>query len=75
MPGFPGGSLDTTSLLLGLLFGSVGVGYWMYGRKQKRPVVLWTGVVLMVYPYFVASVAMLVAVGVVLALLPFFWRD
>ena len=28
--------MDTSSLLWGLLFGSIGLGFFVYGRRQKR---------------------------------------
>src|SRR5205807_726702 len=47
--------LDTSSLLWGLLFGSIGLGFFVYGRRQKRVVPLACGVALMVFPYFVSN--------------------
>ncbi len=37
-------------LLWGLLFGSIGLAFAIYGRKQRAPVPLLCGVGLMVYP-------------------------
>ena len=66
--------MDTSSLLLGVIFSAIGAGFFMYGRKQSRPVPLVCGLVLMVYPYFISNDALLVAVGVVLLAVPYFWR-
>jgi hypothetical protein len=67
--------MDTESALLwGVLFSSIGLGFFMYGKKQGQPVPLVCGLVLMVYPYFVPNVLMLVIVGVVLVALPYFVR-
>lgn len=57
-----------------LLFGSVGLGYFIYGKRQKAPVPLACGLALMVFPYFVASTWGLLLVGVVLLATPYFWR-
>ena len=66
--------MDTSSLLLGLVFSAIGAGFFMYGRKQTRPVPLLCGLALMVYPYFISNNALLVAIGVVLMAIPYFVR-
>jgi hypothetical protein len=67
--------MDSTAVLLwGLLFGSIGFGYFLYGKKQKAVVPLITGIVLCVVPYFIANVYVLVMVGVILMAIPFFVR-
>lgn len=62
--------MNTTILLLGVIFSSIGLGYFMYGKKQKNVVVLVCGLILMVYPYFIENVFLLVILGMVLILLP-----
>jgi len=66
--------MSTSSLLWGLLFGSVGLGFFVYGRKQKVVVPLVCGLVLMVFPYFIANTILLVAIGATLIALPYFVR-
>jgi hypothetical protein len=58
-----------------LLYGSIGLGFFIYGRKQRAPVPLLCGVALMVFPYFVSNVLLLVAIGAVLIAIPYFLRD
>lgn len=58
----------------GLLFGSIGLGFFVYGRKQSSTVPLVTGLILMVFPYFVSNTFLLVAIGVVLVAAPYFVR-
>jgi hypothetical protein len=65
-------TLDTGSLLWGLLFSSVGLGFFLYGKKQKAVVPLVCGLVLMVLPYFVSNVMLLVTAGVALSVVPYF---
>jgi hypothetical protein len=65
---------STPVLLWGLLFGSIGFGFFIYGKKQKAVVPLITGIVLCVLPYFIANVYALVVVGVVFMAIPFFVR-
>ncbi|MEB4593096.1 hypothetical protein VSS37_19100 [Candidatus Thiothrix sp. Deng01] len=66
--------MNTATLLWGLLFSSIGLGYFMYGRKQHSPLPLLCGLGLMAYPYFVSSNLLMVIIGGVLAALPYFIR-
>jgi predicted membrane protein len=61
-------------LLWGLLFSSIGLGFFIYGRRQRVVVPLVCGLALMVFPYFVANVALLVGIGIVLITIPYFLR-
>ena len=61
-------------LFWGLLFGSVGLGFFVYGKKQKAVVPMVCGLVLMIFPYFIANTILLVAIGVALIALPYFMR-
>ncbi len=65
---------DTSTLIWGLIFGSIGYGYFSYGRKQSAFVPLFIGLGLMVLPYFVPNSYILVAVGTGLMVLPYFVR-
>jgi hypothetical protein len=58
----------------GMLFGAIGFGFFLYGRKQKSVVPLITGIALSVVPYFIANVYVLVIVGVILVAIPYFVR-
>ena len=58
-------------ILVGLLTGSVGVGYFMYGKKRARPVPMLAGAALCLYPYVVGNLFWLLAIGAVLLALPF----
>jgi hypothetical protein len=57
-----------------LFFGSIGLGFFIYGRKQRAVVPLLCGLALMVFPYFVSNVMLLVGIGVVLVAIPYFLR-
>jgi len=63
---------DTAMLLWSLVFGSVGLGFFIYGRKQRAVVPLAVGIALFVAPYVIPNVYLLVLVGVVLVALPYF---
>jgi hypothetical protein len=57
-----------------LLFGSIGLGFFIYGKKQKAVVPLVCGLALMVFPYFVSNVILLVGIGILLLAVPYFLR-
>jgi hypothetical protein len=57
-----------------MLFGAVGFGYFMYGRKQSRTVPLLCGIGLFVMPWIISSLFPLLAAGAVLMALPYFFR-
>ena len=61
-------------LLWGLLFGSIGLGFFLYGKKQRAVVPLVCGLALMVFPYFVSNTVLLVAIGALLIAVPYFVR-
>ncbi|MDH3326390.1 MAG: hypothetical protein OEM38_06710 [Gammaproteobacteria bacterium] len=63
---------DLSVLIWGVFFGIVGYGYYSYGRKQKATVPLFTGISLFIFPYFISNVYILVTVGVVLMVIPYF---
>lgn len=54
-----------------MIFSTLGVGFFMYGKRAQRPVHLVCGAVLVIYPWFVTNVAALVSIGVVLLAAPF----
>ena len=64
----------TAVLLWGLLFGSIGLGYFIYGRKQSAPVPLVCGLALMMFPYFLSNVPVMVGIGIALIAIPYFLR-
>lgn len=67
--------MNTALIFWGLLFGSIGLGMLVYGRKQRAPVPLVCGVVLMVLPYVIGDPSLLLAVGIALVVIPYFVRQ
>ncbi|MFL6203574.1 MAG: hypothetical protein ACJ76J_30775 [Thermoanaerobaculia bacterium] len=57
-----------------MIFGSIGLGFFVYGKKQQAIVPLLCGLALMIFPYFVSNVIVLVVVGVALMAIPYFVR-
>ena len=62
-------NFDGNSLLAGFAVSSVGLGFFMYGKKQARAPQILFGVICMVYPYFVASPGWMFAILVALSAL------
>ena len=63
---------NSAPLLWGLLFGSIGFGYFLYGKKQRRTLPFSCGLLLMATPYFIANTTLLVAICSALSILPYF---
>lgn len=61
-------------IIWGVIFGSIGLGYFIYGKKQQVAMPMICGLGLMLYPYFVSNTILLVLLGVVLSALPYFFR-
>ena len=66
--------MDSASLVWGVVFGAVGFAYFIYGKKQAMFVLLFCGIGLMVFPYFVSNTVLLLMVGLVLSVLPYLLR-
>jgi len=66
--------MNASTLVWGLLFSSIGFAFCLYGRKQRAVVPLVCGIALMIYPYFIPNLIALIAIGVVLAAIPYFLR-
>jgi len=54
------------SLFASLVIGGIGFVLFVYGKKQQRMPQLITGLVLMVYPYFVSGLLAMVAIAALL---------
>jgi hypothetical protein len=59
-----------TTLVFSILFGSIGMGYFVYGKKQQAALPLIAGIGLCLFPYFVSNVNIMVLVGIVLIVMP-----
>jgi hypothetical protein len=66
--------MDTTQLFFSVFLSAIGLGYFIYGRRQTRFVFLFCGLGLMLFPYFVASWILFLGMGLVLLILPFLIR-
>ena len=58
------------SLVVSILAGAIGAGYFLYGKRQTKFVPMLAGVLLCIYPYFVDSLPWLLGIGIVLVAAP-----
>lgn len=63
------------NLIGGLLFGTIGLIAFIYGKRQSRFKTLGIGIALMAYPYFISDTAGVYLVGVVLVAALFIFHD
>lgn len=63
---------DTATIMWGLVFGSIGVGYFIYGKKQHQGIALFSGIALCTLPYIVSNVLLMIIIGIALIILPFY---
>jgi hypothetical protein len=59
-------------LLLGVLFSSIGLGFFVYGKKQKAVLPFVSGIGLMALPYFISNIYILILICAILMALPYF---
>jgi hypothetical protein len=67
--------MDSTSLMLSLVLGCVGMGFLMYGKNAGQLVPMGAGVGLMICPYFITNLIALLLVCAGLAIAPFVVRE
>ena len=65
-------SIDPGLLFLSLVTSGAGLVLFVYGKKQGRWPQLLAGIVLMVYPYFVDTLAL--SVGIAAVIVATMWR-
>jgi len=61
-------------LIWGMIFGSIGLGFFIYGKKQGAVIPLLVGIALFFFPYFISDVYLLVLAGTALVVTPYFVR-
>ena len=64
----------TAGLFLMIFCGSLGFGYFVYGKKQAKFVAMIAGVLLCVFPYVVSNLYAQLAIGAGLLAAPFLFR-
>jgi len=59
------------SFVIGIFAGAIGMGYFIYGKRQAKFAPMIAGVLLCIYPYFTESLLWLCVVGALLLVAPF----
>lgn len=65
-------NFDPAMLILSLVPSGIGLFLFMYGKKRERLLYIASGLVLMVYPYFVTTVLQMLLGGAVIGAV-FWW--
>lgn len=64
--------LDSNTLIASLVWGSIGAGFVVYGKKQSEPVTLFGGLALVGVSYFAGTALMMSLISVTL-IAAIFW--
>jgi hypothetical protein len=62
--------MNTALLLWAIVFSSIGVGYFIYGKKRDDLAIRYTGLALTLFSYFINNAILLVLVGLILMAVP-----
>ncbi|MCK4440585.1 MAG: hypothetical protein KAU90_01175 [Sulfurovaceae bacterium] len=62
---------DSSIFIWGIILGAIGMGYFTYGKQQKKIIPLISGVGLFVLPYFLNNLTILLIGAFILMALPF----
>ncbi|MEI6377427.1 MAG: hypothetical protein WCO97_09565 [bacterium] len=68
-------SFTAANLFAQILFGAIGLGAFVYGKKQSSFKTMLLAVAIMGFPYVVSETWLLYTIGGVLTSLLFLWRD
>ena len=63
------------NFIAGLIFGSIGFVAFIYGKRMNQWRMMFAGLGLMIYPYFIANTVLLFVVGTVGSAALFFLRE
>lgn len=66
---------SAASVFAGLLFGAIGMGAMIYGKKRSNIKAVLIGIGLSVYPFFIEETILMYGIGFALCVLLYFCRD
>lgn len=64
-------NLDMGSLIFSVIFGALGTGYFIYGKRQGKAMPMLVGIALSIFPFFISGAWSMCLVGIALSALPF----
>ncbi len=59
------------SMMLSMIWGAIGTGYFIYGKKQARAMFLLCGIGLCVFPMILSGITLSIILGLILSIAPF----
>jgi len=65
------GSMSMTSIIVSLVAGLIGSGYFMYGKRSHNLKMVFTGIALCVVPYFISNSILLIVACLAMTAAPF----
>lgn len=63
--------MSASNMMLAVIFGAIGMGFAMYGKKTQNYFFLLVGIVEMVYPYASPNPWVTLIIGIILTAMPF----
>jgi len=66
---------DSSIFIWSIVLGTVGMGYFTYGKQQRKIIPFISGVGLFILPYFVDNLTLLFIGAFILMALPFVIKD
>ena len=67
--------METSTLLLAVVFSAIGMGYMLYGKKQRNIIAFASGIGLCTYTYFITNVLAAILAGLVIMAIPIYFKD
>jgi hypothetical protein len=64
--------LSASALIIGMIAGAIGTGYFIYGKRQQRFAPMLAGLMLGIYPFFTDNPVLLILIGAALMAAPFY---
>ncbi|MDP3274944.1 MAG: hypothetical protein Q8Q09_07070 [Deltaproteobacteria bacterium] len=65
-------NIQANSLIASFFISTVGLSFFIYGKKQRRVPQLVSGLAMMVFPYFVTNVPAMLVIGAALTVFALF---
>ena len=66
---------SAAELFTAIIFSTIGLAAFVYGKKSAQGKPMAVGIALMVYPYFISELWLIYAIGLALCAALFLWRD
>jgi hypothetical protein len=67
--------MSGANMIGGFIFGSIGFVAFVYGKRMNLWKIMFGGLALMIFPYFIVNTAIMYALGVSVSAALFFLRD